>query len=192
MFTYTEADYASSRLDGTCIRDNQGNLVYVQHISGQRASTCYDLKTLEAKSLRLNELDATPIPLGMTQISEESYFLHRKAVRRYRQGVSWESLSGYTGPSLPRDHTAYRVLLQPVENVYPTWEAALLMLEDRYKSVAVSRNFAVTEKGQVFYRQTRDFPCGKLTKTNRVALDSSFEFVKELFQLEVGEGVLNA
>jgi hypothetical protein len=192
MFTYTEADYASSRLDGTCIRDSQGNLIYVHHVGGSRTVSCFDIKSLESKSLRLSDLDATPIPLGMAQVSEHAYFLHRKPVRRYRQGISWDNLSGYTGPALPRDHSAYRILLQPVENVYPNWETALLMLEDRYKTVAISRNFALTDKGLVLYRQTKDSQCGKLTKSNRVSLDPSFEFVKELFQLEVGEGVLNA
>jgi len=129
----------------------------------------YSLSTGECKWYPFNEEDYNfkPVRLGYLNLRGFSYYLYRKPVRKYKQGLALESLaivdSGYhflDNEERGRSQKVYKSikelhskeLVATIKGYYPSLKDALTMFEDMACEVAFDRQFSIDRKMNIFYK----------------------------------------
>lgn len=187
---YKDKYYAKARLHGTVIRVN-GVVVYLQYVDDWTYS-CTDLAKSTSKNIDLSkaEVDLTPLPLGFVNKRGCSYYLSRSPVRRWKQGLSNESLKTTEVP-LDEEVRARvglglltsREIVACISNKYPTLlEAYKKVSEGRCSAMAFHRRFAITRnKGDMCDLWYKTKPVGTISR-NGVRLISKYSYLKEMIE----------
>lgn len=145
-------EYARTRLLSTIVM-YKGEPVYIQGISGRGKTEFTYLKDHKADICHVDELDLVgQNKLGYINFEDSSYHIVRKPLRNdWRQGLRVGNIA-FTGPQgfyeLPR-----REFRNTILGIYPSFQqAAESVLGGAYK-MAFSRNFAVSQGNQLWYKE---------------------------------------
>ena len=144
-------DYARTKLIGTIVRLD-GRAIQIEDLSGKVAYYHY-LTDDEKKQLScpIKDIDITPVELGYINYNVDTYYLTRMPMRRdWRQGL--RQLSCIT-PTNKRIDVPMSAVGKAIENIYPKFEEAIEKIGKGFKSIAFSRNFAVTSSGAIQYKE---------------------------------------
>lgn len=155
--------YVDGRLRQTVVRLNTGAPVYVESVRamevGEGLMVFYKPINISSfGSMRresIEELDLTSPPLGYTNYDGKSYFLSRYPMRRdWRQGLRRDNLASSTdGKGLrPYTFSSLLPLVIPILKSYPSYKETVERVEDIYTSCAFTRNFALDDRGRIWYK----------------------------------------
>ena len=189
-----DTQYAANRLSGTLVRSSDHKkLLYVQDVI-HREKKVYcsvvtkDGATPESLMVELPLVDISPLPLGYSNVNTNAVFIHRQAARQYRQGTNFGNTVIENLPFRMRgDNRDWAVFYAPVFKDYPPLSEAFSMIEDVFKSVAISRSFKIKDDYTLHHRMRL---CGRINPDNgRVTLDPNKEYLKELLLEETGLNV---
>ena len=159
MKLYKDENYTIGRIHDTVIMIN-GEPHYVQHYDEWR----YNVKRLSTGKSRLIDLrktkvDLTPIPLGNIEVgNQDCFYLSRVPERRWKQGLTMESLSQrhpYEKDPMHlwlmgRDLFFTKGFTDMVNNKYRSIQEVLDVLEIR-KILPIHRVFAIWRKTDKSY-----------------------------------------
>lgn len=145
---YDEQDNISMRLLNSVVRVGK-TPVYVIDAGAQeiryKSLTSGRENTINLKSPRL---DLSPIPLGYVNYRGEIYYLSRMPVRKYKQGLSSESLNMNGRNGRAKDVLRSKALAKCVLGQYPSQQEAIQRIKDgEIMGLAFSRQFAICENG---------------------------------------------
>lgn len=135
---YDCGEYADSRLASTYVRMGK-DVVWVDRVFEDLTCAVRNVKEMEFKNVLLSELNLQSMPLGYVNTPGGAYFLARIPKRRdWRQGLRENNVN--------HPFLLGMGLLQPVNNLYPTFKEGLEILgeKDRDYRVAFSRDFAMS------------------------------------------------
>lgn len=136
------------------------------------------------------KLDVRPVPLGYANTGAEALYLSRVPQRRYKQGLSEESLK-VLGRHAARRLLTSKPLAECILNKYPSYVAACKRVREdkRVSSVAFSRKFCVEkdDTGLLFLRYRHE----KVGWVNKYQpeLGESHQYLAEELAIATGEGV---
>lgn len=162
-------EYAATRLHGTLVRLKDGSPVTVLDVEGCDEVVVRGITSRKNSTVRLDDLDCTPVPLGFVNNRNGATFLSRVPKRRdWRQGMRRENTSriGY-------GETSSVGIKRTIEGKYPRLSAAI---KRKSPLTAWHRHWAVSNTGQVFYK-TRGV-VGKVVD-GAVQLDDKWFYLKE-------------
>jgi hypothetical protein len=177
MNYYDDMQYASGRLSNTIVNTVHGFPVYVERPESApldeddeeydedqpavardwdavKKFFCYKLSNQEPISLTLEEIDLTPVRLGLIDTEEwGAVYITRLPVRGWKQGLSPESFTVfYPGKELPRLSFPIWGLYDTIQRNYCTYDEAL----EKAKSTGLSRpfspKFSVGPQGELYYK----------------------------------------
>lgn len=156
-----DLEYASRRLNNTLVRLSNGNPFYVNRTYLDDAAVMWhsgnNLATGEQQQVLHSDLDLEPVPLGFVNTSSDMVYVARKPMRRdWKQGLSHNSMVTYG--RLRPDEINMKLLVQPIMQQYPSFTRALSSLQGKKQSVAFSRDFGISKRGEellLIYRQHR-------------------------------------
>lgn len=173
-------DYARTRLIGTIVR-LEGRAVFIEDIGGKTAYFHYLTDEVRKQSAcNLTDLDITPVELGYINFNTDVYYITRMPMRRdWRQGLRALSC---TTPTNRRIDIPNNVLGKAIENIYPKFEEAIEWIGKGYKAAAFSRNFALSSKGTIQYKER--FNVG-VVDGNNYLLEPKYEWVREALEEEL-------
>ncbi len=130
--------------------------------------------------------DFKPVSTGYVNIMDYSFYITRIPRRQYKQGLHHENIKiGYNCPyDDQRQSTAFervkslrcKPLYNTINNVYPSLQQALELLEDECVDVAFDRQFSVDKGGRVYYK-TRYV--GDVDKAGKIVFFDDFEFLRK-------------
>lgn len=187
MIEYDNVEYANSRLSETVVRrKSDGELIYINRVRSLTQVEGYVVgDESNNTNERLSDLDLMPLPLGYTNTVYGSFFITRLPCRRFKQGTNWSNLRLVGSMSRP-NRSSYVLLKQPVQNIYPSIDEAICICEDFAKSAAISRNFSLTYRGELFYRGHIKEPVGTVNMDNGlISLSPDKSYLLDVFNLEV-------
>ena len=176
--------YAHERLSDTVIRLCNGELVYVSSVGSNGRASCYKLDNFnKTLTVKLDDLDVEPLPLGWTIYGRDCDFVSRRPVRRYKQGTHWGNITGvrldrYGG----RSASNYRLLEPVVYNNYPSWSTALQLVEDVYDKAPLNRDFAIDSKMRLWYKSYPDSIGVYNERDQRIYLDATRSYLSEVVE----------
>lgn len=189
---FTDKDWAITRIGGTFVLDKKlGHLVKVTGFV-DRDKVEVLLKSGEPKMTPWDDLDITPISLGCCSSGFDAYHLYRVPKRRdYKQGyrssnTSIRNLSYFGTPKRNIEDLFYEF---PVKE-YPEIGLASEMVQDQFRSVALSKDFAIDQDMNIIYKNfgvIGDYD----HKRDRVKLTKRFEYLAERAQTGI-KGVNHA
>ena len=159
--------YAKQRLEGTLVRVGEEPF-YITRVTTTENVDIEDddddeedhqgdivcegvlIKDNSKSIVKVDSLNLCPVPLGYVNLNEDVIYFVRKPMRNdWRQGLR-ENNSASVGAEyygLPD----YKHLRQTILNIYPSVKTCQEYLKLGYRSVAFSRDFAISAKN-LFYR----------------------------------------
>jgi len=125
--------------------------------------------------------------LGYINSTMGAFYLMRQPARRYKQGIDMSRIYVHgTGRLHPAIRENTRALADCFEGVYPTIEQAKGKFggknpfkQERIRSVAFSRKFAIADGGNGFKLEYRGRIVGEF-QDNHPVLERKFEYLQEL------------
>jgi hypothetical protein len=167
-------EYARGRLIGTIVM-YQGEPVHIEDIKEDGTTVFKLLKTMDINICFVDDLDLVgQNRLGYVNYEGTSYHVVRKPLRHdWRQGIRAANIV-FSGPEgfyeLP-----YAELRHTILGIYPTFqEAAERVSGGMARKCAFSRNFALGEGNQLFYKEKWVGSYDKL-----VMLQEKFKYLTE-------------
>lgn len=156
-----DLDYATRRLNNTLVRLANGDPFYISRTFLDDRGVMYhsgtNLTQGESQQVLHSDLNLEPVPLGFINTSSDMVYVARKPMRRdWKQGLSHNSMVTYG--RLRPDEVNMKLLVQPILQQYPSFARALSSLQGKKQSVAFSRDFGVSKRGEeiaLVYRQHR-------------------------------------
>ncbi|MGL5323574.1 MAG: hypothetical protein ACRC91_02435 [Aeromonas sp.] len=170
-------EYANSRLCDSVVRlDDVPVMVHAVNRDGTVAGS----SLTDGKEIRCNleDLNLVPVELGYVNYDGHAHYVMRKPVRRdWRQGLRHNNMISDT---IPVPHLPWAAIAKAINNNYPTFEQARLMLKGKrgMHSIAWCRDFAIIKGWEVKH-------CGdKVGKVvgEKVVLDEAFQYLKEALE----------
>jgi hypothetical protein len=135
------------------------------HISRDCTALVRNLLTQRESRIKIDEDNWTaPMQrLGFINIQGSCLYLTRNPIRRYKTGLSKENLNVATLPELPYPRGAMQAMTKVKEldcielgdcimGKYPSFEEALQEVQSGVSAMAFDRQFAVDNRGNVFYK----------------------------------------
>jgi hypothetical protein len=188
---YETPDYAYQRLDSTVVRINK-EAVYIQFLEGWHCNIIVLATKKNYKAdIRKVPLDLNPIPLGYINRRNEAIYLTRKPLRKYKQGLSRDSLVVKAiGEAKMAMRNKGDILLSPelskcVDNIYPSLTEAFNSVEiEKAQSVAFSRVFAINRSElfqDVYELLYKNRVIGSINREG-IDLESRYLFLKEMLE----------
>lgn len=190
--------YVEGRLRQTVVRLNTGAPVFVESVGtdmtvrGEKLLLYYRYisisKFSDIANKRIEEFDLTSPPLGYTNYEGKSYFLSRYPMRRdWRQGLRRDNLAeSAEGRTRPYTFSSLSPLVIPILKNYPSYRETIERVEDIYTSCAFTRNFALDDRGKLWYKG-REW-VGK-DKEGVPKLSEDFFWLEELLAEEMQDNV---
>lgn len=175
-------EYARTRLVGTIVRlKDNGRAVHIEDMSSKTAYFHYLTDEIRKQdACNLTDLDITPVELGYINFNGDVYYLTRMPMRRdWRQGL--RQMSCMT-PTNKRIDVPMSAIGKAIENIYPKFNEAITWVGKGFTSAAFSRNFAVTNKNTIQYKER--FDVGVIDGDNYL-LEPKFEWVREALEEEL-------
>jgi hypothetical protein len=185
-----DVHYAKQRLNNTIVRLGK-KVVHLTSIGGweYRALNLY---TRKSETIQLNQADLNlnPIPLGYVNYKGNAYYLSRKPVRKWKQGLSLDSVhireeknKGFISKS---DIMHSRSLVDCVNNKYPSLSQAFhAVYSGAVTSSAFGRTFSLRYdhkgKGLSLVLLYKEQKIGYVANDG-IELNTNFEFLKEALQ----------
>lgn len=156
-----DLDYATRRLNNTLVRIANGDPFYITRTYLDDTGVMYhrgtNLAQGETQEVPHALLNLEPVPLGFVNTSSDMVFIARKPMRRdWKQGLSHNSMVTYG--RLRPDEINMKLLVQPIMQQYPSFSRALSAIKGKKSSIAFSRDFGLTKRGEeilLVYRQHR-------------------------------------
>lgn len=135
------------------------------------------------------DMDITPQTLGMCQYDFHALYIERIPKRRdWRQGhrMANSQVSFVSGGHLPvKDCKVFPQFPNPE---YSKIGEAMEKVQDRFKSVAISPEFAIKEDGRLMYKSFAN-PVGDVNrKTLKLSLNDEHQWLEEVFQEVMAKG----
>lgn len=146
--------YADSRLRGTIVRC-KGELFQVSQVRPGGSVQGFWVKNELMVTVRLEDLDLKPIPLGFVNHKGVATYVMRVPRRDdWKQGVRNKTLHGIGG--VPVEKLPHTALIQPIDNLYPTFNEAFDLVMGEMSCVAWCRVFAITSRRRIIYKGLGD------------------------------------
>lgn len=193
--SFYSPDHAGMRLAGTLIRV-KGRPTYITRVRGEWNAEGIDAETSQGITIAdirdESVVDASPVPLGFCQLSEQARYLSRTPARRTKQGLEMSSLHS-EGPPLPNifeSSQLLKALSSTVNNNYPTFVEAVKGVRKKVdRSLAFHRNWAVFNNGGESLVILYKFfgAVGWVDDHNHINLNPVYEYLKETLEEEVGD-----
>ena len=157
MYT-DDANYVSGRLSGTLVRYGEdATPVIVTAVGNERGSIVLQYTSLEGIRLgvdKINKFNLASPPLGYTNVDGSSFYLARQPKRHdWRQGIRRENLCILReGQECNYSFSSLSPVAIPLKGKYPSYSEAVDRVEDLYSSCAFSKNFALDDRGRLWYK----------------------------------------
>ena len=139
------------------------------------------------------DIDMSPVPLGMTATVGQAEYMSRMPVRKWKLGLSSQNLKIAKVDSEAEccysrtDIIHSQVMLDTVIGNYITFEDAINRAKafngDKHTSVAFSRRFAIGNKYKLFYKSF-GVPVGIASKEGPV-LTEEFSFLQQVLDEDI-------
>ena len=184
-------DYASSRIKNTIVK-YEGLPVYVQYLCPEEGYA--DISTpwgSDQRRVNSEDLDMSPIPLGIVNVANDISFIMRKPARHYKQGLDNENTKTMLAHVNLFSKQVYNTMVGVFPSVVPSFEE--LMCEE-CRAKGVSRNFAfgapmknLSETLPLLFRTTvvgEVSLSGDATNIN-YSLDKGFDYLNEMLEKEL-------
>ena len=145
-------EYAKGRLESTLVRVGEEPF-YVHQIKTLGPSMIAEglfYHSGEVKTVKLSSINIEPVPLGYVNYGAHCYFIMRKPARKWKQGLCFGNIA-FVGAQGFREFPINE-MRNTIKNIYPTFNEATRLVKGEHKSVAFSRDFAVTRNNEVLYR----------------------------------------
>jgi len=184
---YTDSDYARQRLNSTVVRIGEDPIYLISEGGWEyRAIRLKDGKD-STINIRKVDLNLNPVPLGYVNYGQEAYYLSRKPVRRWKQGLGEESLSVISHMAkkaiIPRGGIiASPALAYCIENKYPSIQKCYKKINSGLvNSMSFSRDFALGWKKELILLYYKGKEIGLFSK-NGLNLNKNYSFLKEALE----------
>lgn len=176
MSMYAEDhQYAHSRLVETIVRLGKEPIWVYQVMPGMMVKYAQLADFDEIKTVHIDKLDLTPVPLGYCNYNKYACYLSRMPMRRdWRQGLrrgNFVSLSGVDANRIP-----YEALRQVIVGDFPKFDAAVKAVE-KVSSMAWHRHWAVDKGSNIFHKGAAN-PVGKVVG-GEIILESRSMYLSE-------------
>lgn len=206
---YETVDEIKARLEGTVVMyDNQP--VYIQKVSLPDREDADEKKEIARvyfhelplnvredapaggkairKFLSSKKFDLTPFKMGYMNYKGNAVYVDRTPVRQYKQGLSagTANMSDVTG--MPAQGISFSHLIASpsfvdmVHNKYPRFQDVGDMIDNKTKSVAISRNFAfmIDNDLEALFLYHKSIKCGfSLRGDKALRIPPKFHFLRE-------------
>lgn len=182
-----DLDYARKRLEGTLVRKTNGNPFIVDQVLLEGTTmVCFgvDLTSEITETIPLANIDLTPVKLGFVNYNGKMVFACRKPMRKdWKQGLSLNSLVVY---GTDKRDIGLRSLTKTVMNNYPSVADCVAYLKKtKNRSMAFSRDFGLSNRGEEVLLVYRKYEVGKLTD-GRLVLNPDKFFLEQHLAEVVG------
>lgn len=140
------------------------------------------------KYLSSRKFDLTPFKMGYMNWKGNAVYVERVPMRQYKQGLSagttmFNDIYGYRYDGINFNHAiASPAFVDMVKGKYPTFKDAGAMINDKTKSVAISRNFAfvIDTDLEALFLYHNNVKCGFAFKGDaNLRIAPKFHFLKE-------------
>jgi len=174
---YQNSSYAAERLNNSLVNSLCGRVFFVREVQCNRVLNVFDIRSREEVVINLDDVDPIPVQLGFCNWKKSAYFLSRKPIRKWKQGLTTENLSvdgknSGSGPDIMQSAIA-----DVVQNIYPSVPKAMASLKKgSLLKVGVARNWALDNSGAVFYRLKA---VGRWNEDSGVEIDTRFDYLTE-------------
>lgn len=169
-------DYANSRLQGTIVRLGD-EPVFVHSVGPGMKAEVSKLEDIYTNfTTDANELNVTPVPLGMCNFGDTVSYLSRIPLRRdWRQGLRRENFksSNIDHAAIPPD-----VLAKVIKGQYPSLKEALETVAKKKGAIAWHRNWAVDSDGKLIYKLS----VVGTSKDGMLLLDKPYQYLAEALE----------
>ena len=152
MMYYDNIEYARGRLKNCVINLEDGRPIYVLDIEGPDRVHVHHLVDEERSTVKIKDIDLTPVKLGWINIGESSLYAVRMPIRGvWKQGLCRDNikfLSPFSGRAycpIPSPSLGLTILGQ-----YPTFEKVVKTVDKSTKCVAFSRNWALSASSLLY------------------------------------------
>lgn len=178
---YELVEYAQGRLMDTVILIDKVPC-YVSLVDEDRVLTYHTF--LEGReqqcSLDSNSIDLTPLSLGYSNFKTGAVYLVRTPIRRWKQGTDRRSIHVIGVDYRRDDWFTTTAMLKCFNSEYPSCIEALLLADVDRPVVAFCKNWAVSYKGELYFRGTKVGSCkGKIT------LEEAYHYLQEMLEEEL-------
>jgi hypothetical protein len=195
-YDFADERHAAGYLTGSVVRTKDGTPIQVREIFSASGNLWvvagFLVPCQNVKNVALDDLDLSPVPIGMCNIEykghlRDAVYLARQPERRWKVGLTQNSTRIH--PIRPGvDNVMQYIpitswwwggsLHRTILGEFPSWETAREMMKNNIRrSIAVSRNFALTGDGKLMYR-TNPAPVGEWTGYEPV-LEPGYELLYE-------------
>lgn len=201
-YDFVDDHHANGYLANSVVR-YEGLPVTVTHATARTVSLVgLGEKSKPITGVPVEELDLTPVPLGMCNMMQgdnilDAIYIMRVPHRRWKVGLTIEALdcrkvrNHFTNPFGTNDYTTGDLWGKPlarcIKGEYPSLPEALhMMRHDQFRSIAVSRHFAVDAESKLYYGFNFE-PVGGVAGYGATFLDPKYRELHERLQEEVND-----
>lgn len=191
---YNTAEEVSMRLLNTYISDDEGHPVYVCEVIDEEYVRVKPLNPLggfdeHGDIVLLQGLDLRPARLGFINWQGSALYLQRAPLRKYKQGLSSQSLLVDDSPTRGRKDSVMECGLPFINmwrGIYPSFEEALDMVLRMgvlscsfHRDWAIQRGIMPYENSSLFLRYKNHERVGGVSSDQRLELNNQRSYLKE-------------
>lgn len=179
MITYEEPAYAAERLTGTIVRHADKAVKVDGLMDVENVAVSYITRGGRA-TVKLKELDITPVPLGFCNYNGSVTYLSRSPVRNdWKQGLRNKTLRS-SSPRWGVDEIPFKAIGTTIDGLFPSLERAFANVKDReLEAMAWCRDFAIDNNLNIFYKTVGVVGAFLDTTERRFHLEKPFRWVQE-------------
>ena len=181
--------WADGRLRETYVLNRKTGKLEMYGGRAPGGDVVFNKKNGEQEIVDYEDMDITPQTLGMCQYDFHALYIERIPKRRdWRQGhrMANSSVTFVSGPHLRVKD--WKVLTQFPNPEYSKLGEAMEKVQDRFKSVAISPEFAIREDGDLMYKSFAH-PVGNVNRrTLKMSLNDKHHWLEEVFQEVMAKG----